>query len=178
VRANDQDLALTVRIRDLNRRFGGLQVQVSPRLRFACCRRRYRLGGASCSCHSDVDSDDELDAAPSVTAAGRWAASCRQLGLKTRMPPRRASLPVSSERLGPESGLVMLCHSLLLAASRRLPVSPTSSSSFCSTAAAAGNRKGPWFYLKAACHPPPNSAALWQERWSPVCVTVHTKNVP
>ena len=42
----DQDLALTVRIRDLNlnRRFGGLQV--SPRLRFACCRRRYR--GASC----------------------------------------------------------------------------------------------------------------------------------
>ena len=35
----DQDLALTVRIRDLNRRFGGLQV--SPRLRFqvACCRR-------------------------------------------------------------------------------------------------------------------------------------------
>ena len=41
----DQDLALTVRIRDLNRRFGGLQV--SPRLRFACCRRRYR--GASCS---------------------------------------------------------------------------------------------------------------------------------
>ena len=32
----DQDLALTVRIRDLNRRFGGLQV--SPRLRFACCR--------------------------------------------------------------------------------------------------------------------------------------------
>ena len=29
----DQDLALTVRIRDLNRRFGGLQV--SPRLRFA-----------------------------------------------------------------------------------------------------------------------------------------------
>ncbi len=42
---SDQDLALTVRIRDLNRRFGGLQV--SPRLRFACCRRRYR--GASCS---------------------------------------------------------------------------------------------------------------------------------
>ncbi len=43
----DQDLALTVRIRDLNRSFqvGGLQV--SPRLRFACCRRRYR--GASCS---------------------------------------------------------------------------------------------------------------------------------
>ena len=44
----DQDLALTsstVRIRDFNRRFGGLQV--SPRLRFACCRRRYR--GASCS---------------------------------------------------------------------------------------------------------------------------------
>ncbi len=34
----DQDLALTVRIRDLNRRFGGLQV--SLRLRFACCRRR------------------------------------------------------------------------------------------------------------------------------------------
>ena len=35
----DQDLAailaLTVRIRDLNRTFGGLQV--SPRLRFACC---------------------------------------------------------------------------------------------------------------------------------------------
>ena len=29
----DQDLALTVRIRDFNRRFGGLQV--SPRLRFA-----------------------------------------------------------------------------------------------------------------------------------------------
>jgi hypothetical protein len=29
----DRDLALTVRIRDLNRRFGGLQV--SPRLRFA-----------------------------------------------------------------------------------------------------------------------------------------------
>ena len=42
----DQDLALTtVRIRDLNRRFGGLQV--SPGLRFACCQRRYR--GASCS---------------------------------------------------------------------------------------------------------------------------------
>ena len=33
----DHDLALTVRIRDLNRRFGGLQV--SPRLGFACCRR-------------------------------------------------------------------------------------------------------------------------------------------
>ena len=41
----DQDLSLPVRIRDLNRRFDGLQV--SPRLRFACCRRRYR--GASCS---------------------------------------------------------------------------------------------------------------------------------
>jgi hypothetical protein len=39
----DQDLAPTVRIRDLNRRFGGLHV--SPGLRFACCRR-YR--GASC----------------------------------------------------------------------------------------------------------------------------------
>jgi hypothetical protein len=26
----DQDLALTVRIRDLNRRFGGLQVMISP----------------------------------------------------------------------------------------------------------------------------------------------------
>jgi hypothetical protein len=37
----DQDLALTFRIRDLNRRFGGLQV--SLRLRFACCRRRYRV---------------------------------------------------------------------------------------------------------------------------------------
>ncbi len=43
----DQDPALTVRIRDLNRRFGGLHWQVSSRLRFACCRRRYR--GASCS---------------------------------------------------------------------------------------------------------------------------------
>ena len=43
----DQDLALTVRIRDFNRRFGGLQV--SPRLRFACCRRRYRGATGSCS---------------------------------------------------------------------------------------------------------------------------------
>ncbi len=65
----DQDLALTVRIRDLNRRFGGLQV--SPGLRFACCRR-YR--GASCA---RVDG-----AAPSVTSEGRWAA----LGLETWMP--------------------------------------------------------------------------------------------
>jgi hypothetical protein len=39
-----QDLALTDRIRDLNRRFGGLQV--SPGLSFACCRR-YR--GACCA---------------------------------------------------------------------------------------------------------------------------------
>ncbi len=37
VSVSDQDPALTVRIRDFNRRFGGLQV--SPRLRFACCRR-------------------------------------------------------------------------------------------------------------------------------------------
>jgi hypothetical protein len=39
-----EDLALTVRIRDLSRRFGGLQVSPSLGLRFACCRR-YR--GAS-----------------------------------------------------------------------------------------------------------------------------------
>ena len=39
----DEDLAPTVRIRDLNRRFGGLQV--APGLRFSYCRR-YR--GASC----------------------------------------------------------------------------------------------------------------------------------
>ena len=43
----DRDLALTVRIRDLNRRFGGLQVSPRLGLGFACCRRRYR--GASCS---------------------------------------------------------------------------------------------------------------------------------
>jgi len=52
----DQDLALTVRIRDLNRRFSGLQV--SPRLRFAC--------------HSAVTeapaARDVGDAAPLVTA--------------------------------------------------------------------------------------------------------------
>ncbi len=59
----DQDLALPIRIRDLNRRFGGLQV--SPGLRFACCRRRYR--GATAR---DVD-----DAAPLVTAEGRLAAT-------------------------------------------------------------------------------------------------------
>ncbi len=35
-----QDPALTVRIRALNRRFGGLQV--SPGLRLACCRRYRR----------------------------------------------------------------------------------------------------------------------------------------
>jgi hypothetical protein len=40
----DQDLALTVRIRDFNRRFGGLQV--SPGLSLHACCRRYR--GASC----------------------------------------------------------------------------------------------------------------------------------
>jgi hypothetical protein len=37
----DQDLSLSVRIRDLNRRFASGGLQVSPRLRFACCRRRY-----------------------------------------------------------------------------------------------------------------------------------------
>jgi hypothetical protein len=40
----DQDLALTVRIRDVNRRFGGLQVSPGLRFEVACCRR-YR--GAS-----------------------------------------------------------------------------------------------------------------------------------
>ena len=65
----DQDLALTVRIRDLNRRFGGLQV--SPRLRFACCRRRYRRRQLTeAPAARDVD-----DAAPLVTAEGRLAAT-------------------------------------------------------------------------------------------------------
>jgi hypothetical protein len=45
----DQDLALTVRIRDLNRRFQlklvGFRFLLDSGL--ACCRRRYR--GASCS---------------------------------------------------------------------------------------------------------------------------------
>jgi hypothetical protein len=47
----DSDLALTsstVRIRDFNRRFGGLQV--SPSLRSACCRRRSSYRGATGSC--------------------------------------------------------------------------------------------------------------------------------
>ncbi len=49
--ACDQDLqvAPTVRIRDLNRRFSGLQIQVSPGLRFTCCltipTRRRQLRG-------------------------------------------------------------------------------------------------------------------------------------
>ena len=59
----DQDLALTVRIRDFNRRFGGLQVSPTLTGRFACCRRRYR-GATGRAAARDVD-----DAAPLVTAA-------------------------------------------------------------------------------------------------------------
>ena len=88
----------------------------------------------------DVD-----DAATLVTAEGRWAATWAG-----NLDAARAASASG------ESGLVMLCHSLLLEASRRL--SPISSSSFC-TADSERNRKGAWFYLKAACHPLPNSAA-------------------
>ncbi len=59
----------------------------------------------------DVD-----DAAPLVTAEGRrWTATW--------------AVSLDAARAASASGLVMLCHSLLLEASRRL--SPTSSSSFC-----------------------------------------------
>ncbi len=65
----DQDLALTVRIRDLNRRFGGLQV--SPRLRFACFRRA-PLG-------TEAPAARDVDAAPLVTAEGRLAATWAEI---------------------------------------------------------------------------------------------------
>ena len=58
----DQDLALTVRIRDFNRRFGGLQV--SPRLRFALACVADAVTEAPLAAARDVD-----DAAPLVTAA-------------------------------------------------------------------------------------------------------------
>ena len=60
----DQDLAPTVRIRDLKRRFGGLHV--SPGLRFASFDDTQLEAPAA----GDMD-----DAAPLVAAEGRWAAT-------------------------------------------------------------------------------------------------------
>ena len=59
----DQDLALPVRIRDLNRRFGGLQVLLDSGLHVADAVTEAPAA-------RDVD-----DAAPLVTAEGRLAAT-------------------------------------------------------------------------------------------------------
>jgi hypothetical protein len=84
-----------LRIRDFNRRFGGLQV--APRLRFACCVADAATE-APLAAARDVD-----DAAPLVTAEGRLAATWAE---KSRVEPGcRASL--SSERLWSASGCVM-----------------------------------------------------------------------
>jgi hypothetical protein len=40
------------------------------------------------------------------------------------------------------------------------------------------NFGGPWFYLKAAAVPAIHHPTALQERWSPVRVCVHAKNVP
>ncbi len=101
---SDQDPALTVRVRDLNHRFkfGGLQV--SPGLRCACA------DVTKAPAARDVDG-----AAPLVTSEGCWAATWAG--------------NLDAARAASASGLVMICHSLLFSALRRL--SPSSSSSFC-----------------------------------------------
>jgi hypothetical protein len=91
------DPALPVRIRDLNRRFDGLQV--FPRLRFACCRRRSSYRGASCLVMWMTRSLG-CQRSPSGFGDGRGPLG-GNLGWK---PGCRASL--SSERLW--SGYVML----------------------------------------------------------------------
>ncbi len=110
----------------------GFRVLLDSGLHVQSCQRTEAPAAAR-----DVD-----NAAPLVTAGGRWAATWAG--------------SLDAARAASASGLVVLCHSLLFVASRRL--SPISSSSFC-TADSERNRKGPWFYLKAACHPLPNSAA-------------------
>ncbi len=103
----DQDLALTVRIRDLKRRLSGLHVLL------VSDSGLHVSDVTEAPAARDVD-----DAAPLVTAEGRWAATWA-VSLHVARAAARAS------------GLVMLCRSLLLEASRRL--SPSSSSSFCSS---------------------------------------------
>jgi hypothetical protein len=103
----DQDLALTVRIRDLKRRLSGLHVLLVSDSGLHVSDVTEAPAAAR-----DVD-----DAAPFVAAEGRWAATWAG--------------NLDAAQAASASGLVMLCHSLLLEASRRL--SPSSSSSFCSS---------------------------------------------
>ncbi len=97
----------------MNRRFGRLHVQQKLLL------DSDSLAGLHLSdvTEAPAAARDVDDAAPLVAAEGRLAATWA------------ASGNLDAARAASASGLVMLCHSLLLEASRRL--SPSSSSSFC-----------------------------------------------
>jgi hypothetical protein len=140
----DQDLALTVRIRrrDLNRRFkfGWLvhRLQVSPRLRFACCRRLFwegssfndgttqtvrdppgRARGAAVRTHYVADARAVTEAPAARDQCGCCSpCQCGDIrgplggNLRWKLEPGcRASLSTAAAAASAsQAGLVMLCH--------------------------------------------------------------------
>jgi hypothetical protein len=103
----DEDLASTVRIRDLKRKFGGLHVSLGDSgLHIADVTEPEAPAAAR-----------DVDVAPLVTAEGRWTATWA-----IRWDPARAASA---------SGLVMLSHSPSLEAPGTRRPSPSSPSSFC-----------------------------------------------